>query len=200
MSILSSLNTILQFVLGIYSWFILARVILSWVNPDPYNPVVNFLFRATEPVLAPLRRLIPGMGGMDFSPILAYFGIIFLEQLFNSLLQPGAGALLILLGQALQLLHLLGTFYLLILIIRGGVHLHSWYSFRYRRPSNLLRQQPWVRFVFQVTEPLLRPMRRWVPTVYGLDISPIVAMLFIFVALLILQKIILIISIPAALL
>jgi len=67
MGIIGLILTILQ----VYSWLILARVILSWVNPNPSNPLLIQLIRVTEPVLAPLRALIP-IRGIDLSPILAF--------------------------------------------------------------------------------------------------------------------------------
>lgn len=59
-------------VLSIYSFILLIRVLLSWVNPDPFNPIVQFLTRLTDPVLEPLRRVIPPIGMIDISPIVAF--------------------------------------------------------------------------------------------------------------------------------
>jgi YggT family protein len=61
-------------------WLIIVRALLSWVNPDPYNPVVRFLYTATEPVLYRVRRFLPNMGGLDISPILVIFAIIFIKM------------------------------------------------------------------------------------------------------------------------
>ena len=60
-------------VLSLYTWVIIIRALISWVSPDPYNPIVQILRKLTEPVLAPLRRLVPPRktGGLDISPILA---------------------------------------------------------------------------------------------------------------------------------
>jgi YggT family protein len=60
-------------VLNIYTWVIIIRALISWVSPDPYNPVVRFLGQITEPLLKPLRKLVPPRmtGGIDVSPILA---------------------------------------------------------------------------------------------------------------------------------
>ena len=58
--------------LTLYSWILLVRVLLSWVNPDPFNPVVQFLTRVTDPVLLPIRRVIPTIGMIDISPIVAF--------------------------------------------------------------------------------------------------------------------------------
>jgi YggT family protein len=65
--------------LKIYFWMIVARTVLSWVSPDPYNPIVNFLYRATDPVLYRVRRVLPAMGGIDLSPLLVLLAIQFLQ-------------------------------------------------------------------------------------------------------------------------
>jgi YggT family protein len=61
-------------------WVIIIRALISWVNPDPYNPIVSFLYRATEPVLSRVRRVIPYMGGIDLSPMIVILVIIFLQR------------------------------------------------------------------------------------------------------------------------
>lgn len=75
--------------LSIYMWLIIIRALLSWVNPDPYNPIVIFLYRATEPPLYYIRRWIPLRGlGIDISPIVVILIIIFLRSfLVRSMLQ-----------------------------------------------------------------------------------------------------------------
>ncbi len=71
---------VLDIVLTLYMWVIIARAVISWVNPDPYNPIVRFLYSVTEPVLYPIRRRLPlGLGGIDFSPILVILAVIFLQ-------------------------------------------------------------------------------------------------------------------------
>ena len=72
---------VIHYVLEAYKWIIIARAVISWVNPDPYNPIVRFLYSVTEPVLYRLRRVLPlYAGGIDFSPILVLVAIIFLQQ------------------------------------------------------------------------------------------------------------------------
>ncbi len=80
---------IIDMVLSLYMWIIIARALISWVNPDPYNPIVRFLYRATEPVMAPIRRWLPLRGlGIDISPIIAIAAIIFLQGfLLRSLIE-----------------------------------------------------------------------------------------------------------------
>jgi len=77
---LSGVAIILDYVLTLYMWVIIARALISWVNPDPWNPIVQFLNRATEPVLAPIRRMIGLRIGMDVSPIIVILMIIFLQK------------------------------------------------------------------------------------------------------------------------
>ena len=79
-NLLESVAAVLGVVLSAYMWIIIARAVISWVNPDPYNPIVRFLYSATEPVLYRVRRLLPlYVGGVDFSPI-AVFAAIYVLQ------------------------------------------------------------------------------------------------------------------------
>lgn len=70
---------VLNLVLTLYLWIIIARALLSWVNPDPRNPIVRFLHNATEPILYPVRRALPYMGGIDLSPLVVIAVIYFLQ-------------------------------------------------------------------------------------------------------------------------
>ncbi len=86
---LIAIAKVLNIVLTIFMWIVIARAVLSWVSPDPYNPIVRFIHQVTEPVLYQIRRRIPvSFGGIDFSPILVFLAIIFLQQfVVNSLLK-----------------------------------------------------------------------------------------------------------------
>ena len=82
---LSATAQILEIVLQLYMWIIIIRALLSWVNPDPYNPIVQFLNSITEPVLYRVRQLIPMSSiGIDFSPIVVILVIIFLQSFLVS--------------------------------------------------------------------------------------------------------------------
>lgn len=72
--------TLINWVLTIYIWIIIIRALLSWVNPDPYNPIVQILYRLTEPVLAPVRYRMPDFGGIDLSAIIVILAIFFLQN------------------------------------------------------------------------------------------------------------------------
>ena len=88
-NLLVAVAKILDIGLSLYMWIIIARAVVSWVNADPYNPIVRFLYSATEPVLLAIRRRLPVFyGGFDFSPVLVILGIVFLRAfLVQSLLQ-----------------------------------------------------------------------------------------------------------------
>ncbi len=78
--LLDAIASIVDLGLNIYMWLIIARALLSWVNPDPYNPIVRFLYNITEPVLGYLRRRLPLVfGGLDLSPLVVLAAIIFLR-------------------------------------------------------------------------------------------------------------------------
>ena len=79
-NLLTALAKIADILLTIYMYIVIGRAVISWVNPDPYNPIVNFLYRATEPVLSRVRRMIPYLGGMDLSPLVVLLAIYFLKE------------------------------------------------------------------------------------------------------------------------
>jgi YggT family protein len=76
---LDALATVLYFGLNIYLWIVIIRALISWVSPDPYNPIVQFLYQATEPVLHAVRKRMPYTGGIDLSPVVVILAIIFLQ-------------------------------------------------------------------------------------------------------------------------
>ena len=80
-NLLAAVAKVLDIALTIFMWIIIARAILSWVSPDPYNPIVRFIHNITEPVLYQIRKRIPlNFGGIDFSPIIILLAVIFLQQ------------------------------------------------------------------------------------------------------------------------
>lgn len=89
----SSLYDIVSLVLQVYIFIVIARALISWVNPDPYNPIVRFLYSATEPVLAMMRRYLPlQFSGIDLSPIALLFALTIVEKiLLNIIVQFSRG-------------------------------------------------------------------------------------------------------------
>jgi YggT family protein len=86
---IAAVARIIDIALTICTWIIVIRAVLSWVNPDPYNPIVRMLYRVTEPVMEPVRRWIPWKGlGIDLSPVIILLAIVFLQSfLVPSLMQ-----------------------------------------------------------------------------------------------------------------
>lgn len=86
-----ALAELVNLVLWAYMWIILARAVLSWVNPDPSNPIVQFLYRVTEPVLRRIRYRLPDIGGLDISPMVVLLAIFFLQRYLLPVLYDIAG-------------------------------------------------------------------------------------------------------------
>jgi YggT family protein len=86
---IKALAIVLHYVLTFFMWIVVARAVLSWVNPDPYNPIVRFIHNVTEPVLSPIRTKLPiNFGGIDISPIIVILVVVFLQNfVVNSLLR-----------------------------------------------------------------------------------------------------------------
>ena len=90
-NLILAVATILNNGLEIYKWIVIIAAIISWVNPDPYNPIVRFLYTVTNPVLRPIRRLIGGrLGPIDISPIIVIIAIILIQKIVvRSLIEIG---------------------------------------------------------------------------------------------------------------
>ena len=90
---LNAIAVVLDTVLEIYMYIIIISALISWVNPDPYNPIVRFLYSVTEPVFSAVRRVLPiSAMGIDFSPIIVFFLILFLRKfLITTLTQIANG-------------------------------------------------------------------------------------------------------------
>jgi YggT family protein len=87
--LLLAVAQILDYVLVAYMWILIARAVISWVNADPWNPIVRFLHQITEPVLRPVRRMLP-MTGVDFSPLIVILGIYFLQWFLIPVIREAA--------------------------------------------------------------------------------------------------------------
>ncbi|MCL4476008.1 MAG: YggT family protein [Nitrospirae bacterium] len=99
-NLILAIANILDIVLSVYMWVVIIAALISWVSPDPYNPIVRFLYSVTEPVFRPIRRLIGfRLGPIDISPMIVILAIIFIRRfLISSLIEFGyklkGGALL----------------------------------------------------------------------------------------------------------
>lgn len=88
-NLLLAVASVMNMALSLYMFIVVARALISWVSPDPYNPIVQFLYTVTEPVLRPVRRRLP-VTGVDISPIIIILVIIFLQQAIVESLRQAA--------------------------------------------------------------------------------------------------------------
>ena len=161
---------ILQTIGSFYLLIVLLRFILQLVRADFYNPLSQFIVRATHPLLKPLRRIIPSLGGLDLaSLVLALIVQYVLMALTLMLMGVGVGdPLLRLVWSLIGVTALLLKVFFFALIISVIL---SWVAQGTHNPAALL--------VNQICEPLLMPIRRILPNLGGLDLSPIVAFLIL---------------------
>ncbi len=157
---------LVQVVFGLYATLVLLRFLLQWVRADFYNPLSQFIVKATKPTLNPLRRIIPSVSGLDIASLVLAWLVITLEQLAILAIgglgfQPTAASLLAI----PELLSLTINIFLFAILI--GVII-SWIN-----PGSY---NPVIGLIHSLTEPLLAPVRRRMPDMGGLDLSPMVVM------------------------
>ena len=155
--------------IGLYILMIMLRFILATVRADFYNPVSQFLVKVTNPPLLPLRRLIPSIGKIDTSSLVLMLVLQMASFSLIALLRGGhiaLGSLLIL--SLAELLGLLLNVFLFSIFIQVII---SWVN-----PGTY---NPVISLLYSITEPLLRPCRRLIPPISGMDLSPLVALLAI---------------------
>lgn len=158
---------------SMYLLIVLLRFVLQWLRADFFNPVSQFVVRATQPLLKPLRRLIPGFGGFDLASLVL---ALLLQTLLSALMLTlsGAGGLVVSLLPMLllwSLIAVLALFAKIFFFALVASVILSWVAQGSHNPGVLL--------VNQLCEPLLSPIRRILPNLGGLDLSPI----FAFIAL-----------------
>lgn len=163
---------LINFAFGALIALVVLRVLLQWVRANFYNPVCQFLYRVTNPVLMPLRRVIPSWRNIDIAAILLAWVLSAIKlALLYGLVGQGLGIF----GLMVMAVADLGDFVLMLYF--GLILVRVLLSF-----ISIDRANPIVPLIFQLTEPVLRPIRRVVPTVAGLDLSPMVAWLIVMLA------------------
>jgi len=167
----AALIYIIQTLGGLYLLVALLRFILQWVQADFYNPLSQFILRATQPLAGPIRRIIPSIGRFDLASLLLVLLVQLLLMLVSLLLagyNPSGliGLLLVWSLLAVVSLFLKVFFYALIISV-----IISWVAPASRNPA--------AQLVGQICWPLLAPFRRLLPSMGGLDISPIFAFIAI---------------------
>ena len=158
---------LVQVLFGLYATLVVLRFLLQLVRADFYNPLSQFIVRATKPILNPLRRIIPSLGGMDTASLVLAWFVLAVQQLVvlmisGSGLQPIAAALLAI----PELISLVINIFLFAILIQVII---SWIN-----PGSY---NPAIALIHSLTEPVLSPVRRRMPEMGGLDLSPLVVML-----------------------
>lgn len=167
MNVSGALNFVITYLFDIYIMIVFTRFLLQLLRADFYNPVSQFVVKATTPVLKPLRRLIPGYGGIDNASLVLMAVLIVAKIViwgfinFGAMLPIGALALLTLKSVALSLVN-----YFMFIIFVGAIM--SWIVQGYHPVASVL---------FQLSDPIVAPVRRLLPAMGGLDLSPMVVML-----------------------
>jgi YggT family protein len=166
------LEFLINVLFGFYVLAIMLRTLLAAVRADFYNPVSQFLVKVTNPALLPLRRVLPSVGRIDSSAIVLMLAVQMLAILLILLLRGGGvplGALLFV--SIAELVGLLFNIYIFSIIILAII---SWVN-----PGSY---NPVLGLLHSLTEPVMRPFRRLLPPVSGLDLSPMVALLALYLA------------------
>lgn len=155
--------------ISLYVTAVMLRLLLQWARADFYNPVCQFLVKATNPVLVPLRRVIPSIGPLDTASVVLMLALETVSVWFLSLLSPMQwGPTQIILFAAISLVAmLLWTYFILII----AMVILSWVGRSFHHPI--------VPLIYQLTGPVLRPFRKIIPPIAGIDLSPLFALIVI---------------------
>ncbi|VYT69129.1 YggT family protein [Metakosakonia massiliensis] len=164
---MNTLSTLLSLIIQAYTMVLLLRIWMQWARCDFYNPFSQFIVKATQPIVGPLRRIIPAMGPIDSASLLVALLLCVVKVFLNPFVS--VDGLLIVLGAVLVVIKTLGSLIFWVLLLMA---IMSWVS-QGRSP---------VEFVLlQLTEPLLRPIRRLLPSMGGIDFSPMILVLLMYV-------------------
>jgi YggT family protein len=156
---------------GLYSLAVMLRLLLQLARANFYNPLAQALVKITNPPLVPLRRIIPGLGGIDLASVVLLLALQILEGVLIAAVTPGVGSppvaslLILSLASLLRLLVYVYFFSILIQIILSWV-----------RPGD---HNPLTDVLYSLNEPLLGPARRLLPPISGLDLSPILVIVLL---------------------
>jgi len=154
-------------IIDLYVAAILLRLLLQWVRADFYNPLSQFLVKATNPVVIPARRIVPSIGKLDTASVVVML-LLELAQLviINLISQADYGFQFLLVFAIKKLLVTLLMTYFVLIIARVVV---SWIANQSRHPL--------IPLIYQLTEPVLRPINKLVPPIGGIDLSPLFALI-----------------------
>jgi YggT family protein len=167
MNVTGALIYLITTVIDLYVTAILLRLLLQWVRADFYNPLCQFLIKVTNPVLVPARRLIPSVGKLDTASVVVMLLLELIQLVAISLIsQADYGFQFLLLFAMKKLLVTLLMTYFVLIIARVIV---SWIANQSRHPL--------IPLIYQLTEPVLRPFTKVLPSLGGVDLSPLFALI-----------------------
>jgi len=158
---------LVQVIFGLYALIVMLRFLLQIVRADFYNPLSQFIVKVTSPVLNPLRKVVPSVGGKDTASLVLAWLVLTIELMLTFLiLGQGPQPLMSLLMAVPKLLELVINIFLFSILIQVII---SWVS-----PGNY---NPAIGVIHSLTEPLLGPARRVIPPIGGIDLSPMAVMI-----------------------
>lgn len=168
-SFATAITYLVSTLISLYVTAVMLRLLLQWVRADFYNPVCQFLVKVTNPVLVPLRRLIPSVGRLDTASVALMLVLETVSVWFLSLMSPlqWSPAQIFWFSVVSLVAMLLWTYFILII----AMVILSWFGQRLRHPI--------IPLIYQLTEPLLRPIRKVIPPISGIDLSPLFALIII---------------------
>jgi YggT family protein len=157
-------------IFGLYISIVALRFLLQWVRADFYNPISQFIVKATNPPLRYLRRWIPGYGGIDWPSLVLMLGLQLIETMILFWIVAGRipsfpGLLILSAAQILQLIIYIFFFSIIIEIVLSWINPGAY--------------NPVTVIIYRLNEPLLRPARRLIPPIGGLDFSPMVVLVLL---------------------
>ncbi len=169
---------VIQFAFGALISLIVLRVLLQWVRANFYNPICQFLYKVTNPVLIPLRKVIPSWRNLDIAGIvLAWLATALKLVLLYATLGQTLGVLGLIVLALADLIDFVLLLYLVLILVRVVISFVGADSYH-----------PVVPLVLQLTEPVLKPWRRLLPDIAGIDFSPMVVLLAITLARVLVAK------------
>lgn len=165
-----ALTFLITTIINLYCYIILARFLLQLVKADFYNPISQAVVKATNPLLIPLRKVIPGFAGLDWAALVLLYGFQLLAIIFKLAL-GGHGFPIgqILVYGLIETVSLFIWFYIVVIFVQIIL---SWISPQQYNPMTLL--------LHQISEPVMAPARKLIPPMGGLDLSPTIVLLLLY--------------------
>jgi YggT family protein len=164
-----ALSYLVGTLIDLYIAAVMLRLLLQWVRADFYNPLCQFLIRITNPLLVPIRRVVPSIGRLDTASVILMLALEVLGVwIVTSILPTGMNWPQLLVYSVTKLAVSLLMMYFILII---AAVILSWLGARARHPI--------VPLIFQLTEPVLRPFRKLIPPIAGIDLSPLFAIIVI---------------------